>query len=109
MRSGVVFVMVGLAVLATAVVSEALELRGKQIRGVPGRNAQIISKAVELKKEAKIKRIEGGREGLCIDGGAMLCGTVAELTGKILKPGSYTVYPNLPKGVNEYSVTVVLE
>lgn len=109
MRRSAACVVAVAAVLAGAVVSEALELRGKQIRGVPGRNAQIVSAPVVLKAPAKIKKIEGGKEGLCIDGGRMLCGSVAELTGKTLQPGSYTVYPNLPNGVNEYGVTVFLE
>ncbi len=99
----------GVAVLVSAGVSEALELRGKQIRGVPGRNAQIVSTPVVLKAPAKVKRIEGGKEGLCIQGVKMMCGSVAELIGKTLQPGSYTVYPNLPQGVQEYSVTVVFE
>lgn len=109
MKGMVTAVSLGMLVVSGVAVSEALELKGTQVRGVPGRNAQIKSTPVHLTKPARIVRIEGGKEGLCIQGPTELCGTSAELTGRTLLPGSYTAYPNLPKGVNEYSVTVELK
>ncbi len=101
----------GTALLLSASLSSALEIRGTQIRGNAGRNAEIKSATVKLVKSAKIVKIEGGKEGLCIQSPAEtpLCGMPNELVGEVLKPGSYTTYPNLPKGVDQYSVTVYLK
>jgi hypothetical protein len=89
----------------------ATELKGTQISGAPGRDAQIISSTVKLAKPAKVDRIEGGKEGLCIQSPAEapLCGMPSELIGKTLKPGNYTVYPNIPTGKDRATVTVYLK
>lgn len=102
---------VGIGIIFGAVYCNALELKGTQIKGTPGRDAQIKSAAVKLAKPAKIVRIEGAPEGLCIQSPAEqpLCGSVKELVGKTLKPGSYTTYPNIPTGKDQASVTVVLQ
>lgn len=91
--------------------SEELVIKGTQIKGTPGHNAEIISKSVKLTKSAKIVKIDGAPEGLCIESPAEapLCGSVKELTGKTLKPGSYTAYPNIPTKKDRESVTVHLK
>lgn len=107
--------MVALTVITSLMASVsfcyAIEIRGTQIRGNAGRNAEIKSSPVKLSKPAKIDRIEGGKEGLCIQSPAEapLCGMPDELRGMTLQPGSYTAYPNLPKGKDQYSVTVYLK
>lgn len=107
--------LIGMAAVTTLILGAswcgATELQGTQIRGVPGRNAQLISTPVKLVKPAKVDRIDGGKEGLCIQSPAErpLCGSPSELIGKTLKPGSYTVYPNLPVGRDRASVTVYLK
>ncbi|MCE1226093.1 MAG: hypothetical protein LWW87_06335 [Geobacteraceae bacterium] len=101
----------GAMIVLSAVWCGAAELKGTQIKGAPGRDAQIISATVKLAKSAKVDRIEGGKEGLCIQSPAEqpLCGAPSELIGKTLKPGSYTVYPNIPEGKERASVTVHLK
>ncbi len=104
-------IITGSVLILSATWCFALELKGTQIKGVPGRDAQIISTPVKLVKPMKIDRIEGGRDGLCIQSPAEvpLCGDPSELKDRILKPGSYTVYPNIPTGKDRASVTVYLK
>ena len=101
----------GATIVLSAVWCGATELKGTQIKGTPGHDAQIISATVKLAKPAKVDRIEGGKQGLCIQSPAEqpLCGAPSELIGKTLKPGSYTVYPNIPEGKERASVTVYLK
>ena len=113
MRSISTVVMAGVLVIGIGSVGwgEELVIKGTQIKGTPGRNAEIISKTVKLAKAAKIIKIEGAPEGLCIESPAEapLCGSVQELTGKTLKPGSYTAYPNIPTKKERESVTIHLK
>ena len=101
----------GGAIVFGAVWCGATELKGTQIKGTPGHDAQIKSATVKLTKPAKIIKIEGAPEGLCIQSPAEqpLCGSVKELVGKTLRPGSYTTYPNIPNNRDQQSVTVHLQ
>lgn len=103
--------MTGMALLLSASLCAAVELKGTQIKGTPARDAQIVSTPVKLTSPVKVERIEGGREGLCIQSPAEppLCGNHSELIGKTLNPGSYTVYPNIPAGKDQATVTVYLK
>lgn len=107
----IVTMMMSAVLVSGATWATALELRGTQIKGTAGRDAQIKSQSVKLTKPAKIIKIEGAPEGLCIQSPAEepLCGSVKELVGKILKPGSYTTYPNIPNNKDQQSVTVYLQ
>lgn len=100
-----------MAMLMSATVCSAIELKGTQIKGNAGRSAEIKSATVKLTKSAKITKIEGGKSGLCIQSPAEepLCGEPKELIGKTLKPGNYTTYPNIPEGRESASVTVHLK
>jgi len=113
MKKTVLVAAAGLVGIFSAIACQAEELviKGTQIKGTPGRNAEIISKSVKVSKTVKIVKIEGAPEGLCIESPAEapLCGTVAELTGKRLKPGSYTAYPNIPIKKERQSVTIYLK
>lgn len=113
MRRTISFVVVAMFGLLVGNVCQAedLVIKGTQVKGTPGHNAEIISSAVKLSKPAKIVKIEGAPEGLCVQSPAEapLCGSAAELTGKTLKPGSYTTYPNIPMKKDRQSVTVYLK
>jgi len=108
---GMSVIIAGIVLVMSATWSDAMELKGTQIKGTPGHDAQIISTPVKLTKSAKVERIEGGKEGLCIQSPAEapLCGTPSELTGKTMKPGSYMVYPNIPNNKDRASVTVFIK
>lgn len=103
-------VMTGL-LAGTVCQAEELVIKGTQVKGTAAKSAEIISSAVKLTKSARIVKIEGAPEGLCIQSPAEapLCGEAAELTGKTLKPGSYTTYPNIPNKKDRQSVTVHLK
>lgn len=107
----VLALLLGTSLVLSAAWCGAVELKGTQIKGVPGRDAQIKSTTVKLTTSAKIVKIEGAPEGLCIQSPAEepLCGTVKELIGRKLKPGSYTTYPNIPNNKDQQSVTVYLQ
>jgi ribosomal protein L2 len=104
-------VLAAVTLMFSASVCSAIELKGTQIKGNAGRNAEIKSATVKLAKAAKITKIEGGKAGLCIESPAEapLCGEPKELIGKTLKPGNYTTYPNIPEGKESASVTVILK
>ncbi len=104
-------ILTGSVLIVSATCCYAMELKGTQIKGIPGRDAQIISTPVKIVKPMKVDRIEGGKEGLCIQSPAEvpLCGDPSELKGKTLKPGSYTIYPNIPTGKDRASVIVYLK
>jgi hypothetical protein len=108
---GMTVIVAGAVLVLSAAWCGATELKGTQIKGTPGHDAQIKSTPVKLTKAAKVDRIEGGKEGLCIQSPseAPLCGEPSKLIGKTLKPGSYTVYPNIPNNKDQASVTVFLK
>lgn len=84
-------------------------LRGSQTRGAPGRNAKLNSDPVTIKRPAVISSVEGGRVGFWIEGTRTInFNSPAEARGVSLPAGTYRVYPNLPRDVETYSVTVFL-
>ena len=113
MKKGMVVLLAGAIAVLSSVACQAEELviRGTQIKGNAGRNAEIVSKTVKLKKSAKIVKIEGAPERLCIQSPAEapLCGEASELIGKKLAPGNYTAYPNIPMNKERQSVTIHLK
>jgi hypothetical protein len=107
----VIALAISLTTLGTVCHGNDLLIKGTQIRGTAGRNAEIISRTVKLSTPARITKIEGAPEGLCIQSPAEqpLCGNTADLLGKVLKPGNYTTYPNIPMNKERQSVTVHLK
>jgi hypothetical protein len=84
-------------------------LRGWQYRGAPGRNAKLESEPVTIRRGAVIESVEGGRAGFWIEGTRRFSfDTPAAARGASLPAGTYQVYPNLPRGAESASVTVVL-
>jgi hypothetical protein len=113
MKKTLAVISVAVSLMAFGAVCQGNELviKGTQIKGNAGRNAEIISKTVKLTTPAKITKIEGAPEGLCIESPAEqpLCGSTADLIGRTLKPGSYTTYPNIPTNKERQSVTIHLK
>lgn len=94
-----------------------VQLYGEQLRGA-GKNAELISEAVLLTSEMKIVKVEGENEGFWIESQTGVVqsfyldesGTFfPEAIGYVLKPGKYTVYPNLSSGINKATVRIYLE
>ncbi len=107
------FIMVMVVVFAFAVsaaFAQDLVIKGTQIRGTAGKNAEIKSIPVKLAKDVKIIKVEGAPEGFCVipAGSNSICGG-KELIGRVLKAGSYTAYPNLPKGKDQMTVSVYVK
>lgn len=89
---------------------DRIAIRGTQERGVPGRNATLVSSPVRLRKPGVIDSVEGGRAGFWIEGRVrMTFDSPGEAVGTTLPAGTYRVYPNLPRGVDSASVTVYVE
>jgi hypothetical protein len=98
------------AFVVSAAFAQDLVIKGTQIRGTAGKNAEIKSTPVKLTKDVKIIKVEGAPEGFCVipAGSDPICGG-NELIGKGLKAGSYTAYPNLPKGKDQMTVSVYVK
>lgn len=96
------------AVLAQATVA----ITGKQIRGVPGRNAELISKGVMLPKGGTITRVDCGGDGFWIEDDKGVVNewrVAAQGVGAPLDPGGpYRAYPFLKNGQAQTSVTLTV-
>jgi hypothetical protein len=93
--------------LAAQTRTDVIILSGKQIRGSMDRKGKIIGKAITLKHPAAVIRVDGGKDGFCITGTAIIC-SGEELIGTKLKPGTYSVFPNVPEGKDEDTVIIYL-
>jgi hypothetical protein len=113
-KNGILRSIIAMVVVFTFVVSAAfaqdLVIKGTQIRGTGGKNGEIKSTPVKLAKDAKIVKVEGAPEGFCVfpAGDNAICGG-NELIGRVLKAGSYTAYPNLPKGKDQMTVSIYVK
>lgn len=109
-RKIVVSMFVILAFVVSIAYAADLVIKGTQIRGTASRNAEIKSTPLKLTKDAVITKVDGAPEGFCVvpAGGNLLCGG-KELVGRTLKAGSYTAYPNLPKGKDQMTVSVFVK
>lgn len=86
---------------------QRVAIRGTQERGVPGRNATLVSNPVKLSKPGTIDSVEGGRAGFWIEGARrMSFDSPGDAVGTTLPAGTYRAYPNLPRDANTASVTV---
>jgi hypothetical protein len=94
-----------------------IQLYGEQIRGAD-KNAELISEPVLVTQEMKIVKIEGENNGFWIES---LSGVLQSFyldepgvffpnaIGYVLKPGKYSVYPNLSSGKDKATVKIYLE
>lgn len=94
-----------------------VQFYGEQIRGA-NKNAELICEAILITGEMKIVKIEGDNEGFWIESQSGVLQSFyldesgkyyPEAIGYILKPGKYTVYPNLSEGKNKATVKIFLE
>jgi hypothetical protein len=104
-----------LLIFLTLTLSEAaaLEIAGTYVRGEAGINGKKISKPVHIKSPHLVIRVDGAPDGFCLErksdaGDEVLC-TGSEITGKILQPGTYTVFPSPPTDKHKETVSVYLQ
>ncbi|MBF0565683.1 MAG: hypothetical protein HQK89_10605 [Nitrospirae bacterium] len=86
---------------------DAIVLSGTQIRATMNSRGRIASVAVTLKHPVTVIRVDGGKDGFCITGSAIICSS-EELIGTTLAPGTYKVFPNVPEGKEVGKVTIYL-
>ncbi|MEO5357592.1 MAG: hypothetical protein H7844_09885 [Nitrospirae bacterium YQR-1] len=91
----------------------ALEITGIYIRGEAGISGKKISKPVKVTSPHLVIRVDGAPDGFCLErttktGNEVLC-TGTEITGKILQPGTYTVFPSPPADKRRETVSVYLQ
>ena len=105
----VLLVVLSLALTGLAVAAD-ITASGTQIRGNPGKNAELKAKPFTLKKDSAIAAAQDGGAGFWIDkqGGGMVKSfdTAKSAVGFKLKAGTYSAYPNLKPGQNSATVTL---
>ncbi len=95
----------------TMALPEQVTIRGRQERGVPGRNAVLESAPVKLRRAGVINSVDGGQAGFWIvsyDGERLIFDSAAEAIGTQLDAGTYQAYPNLPRGADTATVAVTV-
>lgn len=106
----------GCLFLLAAHVSDAAEysLKGKQIRGTPGKNAKLESSPVSIPKSVTIVRcqIHPADAGFWFQeqqGSIVRFDSCDKARNAKIPKGVWTVYPNLKTGVNEAGISIVLK
>lgn len=111
-RRVLTIVLLALFCAVTVWAQQRIAISGKQIRGVPGRNAELISKGVTLSGNATIVEVNCGGDGFWIEddmGVVMEYPKAQDAVGKPLDAGGpYRVYPFLKDGQAETSVSIVV-
>ncbi len=104
-----------LILLPVLAFTQTIELSGKQTKRGQFAAAKLVSEPVELTSTATITKVKGAPGGFWINqkDGYKIKNIYKfwdsnKAIGKTLKKGTYTVYPNLPKGKEEASVVVYL-
>lgn len=98
-----------LAVISFCMVAEAqVTLTGKQYKGRPGKNAELICKPIVIKEAMRIVKITGDNRGFRITKGTGKTwqywkSNDKSAIGLVLQPGRYFVYPNLPRYGKNYA------
>lgn len=114
MRTRTLLALLGLLVLAAgmALAQTNIALSGKQIRGVPGRDAQLVSTGVMLPRAGTISQVACGGDGFWIEDDMGVVNewrVPAQAVGAPLDAGGpYRVYPFLKKDQDETSVSVTV-
>jgi len=96
--------------------AETVILSGIQTKGGHFFSSKLESDPINLPRTGKIIKIEGQHKGFWINKKkdyrverTYRYSKSSEAKNKTLKPGTYTVYPNLPKGASEARVKVYVE
>lgn len=102
-----------LVLLAGASVAQTtVALTGKQIRGVPGRNAELISTGVMLPRGGTISQVACGGDGFWIEDDMGVVNEWRDARQAVGAPldagGPYRVYPFLKDGQDQTSVTLTI-
>ncbi len=107
-------VLLALFLVTPMYMASAETLSGTQTSGSAGSNAKLQCTAITISKPMTISAVSGNNAGFWVVKGNT---TVAQYykpndtsaIGTTLQPGTYTVYPNLPKGSSSASVTLTLK
>jgi len=94
---------------------DVIKLSGTQTRGNMGRNAQIHSSPVVLRKNRTVVSVSGYNRGFWIN--SKKYGKIAsyyksndrDVIGLVLERGTYYIYPNLGQRQSSGSVTIKLK
>lgn len=99
------------ACLVVTVEAGSVTATGKQTRGTPGHNAELIGGSFEIPGgvTARITDVECSGAGFWIEGAVQKnFDSAAQAKGQTLGTGRYRALPNLKPGQNEASVSVTL-
>jgi hypothetical protein len=106
----VVILVIGL--MAAAAQADRVTGSGEQIRGVGGRNGQLIGKPFTLAKASKLVAVRCSGDGFWIEGGGGVRRFPRSLPeypkGIVIAAGTYRVFPNLRVGQDRAAVVIQL-
>lgn len=91
---------------------EIITIKGEQTKSVADTNTSLVCKTLKLSHSVKITKAEGNCNGFWIQKGNITIHNFkrAERSiGTVLKPGSYTVYPELKPRQYKASITLTLK
>ncbi|PLX13909.1 MAG: hypothetical protein C0598_02570 [Marinilabiliales bacterium] len=91
---------------------EIITVTGEQTKSKVDTNTSLVCKTLKLSKSLKIIKAEGNCDGFWIQKGNITIHNFKKMErsiGTVLKPGSYTVYPELKPRHNKASITITLK
>ncbi|PLX01341.1 MAG: hypothetical protein C0595_14960 [Marinilabiliales bacterium] len=91
---------------------EIMTITGEQTKSIADTNTSLVCKTLKLSHSAKITKAEGNCAGYWIQKGNITIHNFKKperSIGTVLKPGSYTVYPELKPRQTKASITITLE
>lgn len=101
------------ALTGASLAQSTLALTGKQIRGVPGRNAELISNGIMLPRAGTIVQVACGGDGFWIEDDMGVVNEWRDARQAVGAPldagGPYRVYPFLKDGQEQTSVTLTIQ
>jgi len=105
-----------LILLPVLAFTQTIKLSGKQTKRGQFAAAKLVSEPVELTSSATITKVKGAPGGFWINRkesyrveNVYKFWDSDKAIGKTLEKGTYTVYPNLPRGEEEANVVIYLE
>lgn len=105
-------IIISLSILInTNLFSQEITISGEQIKATPDKETQLISNTIKIKTSMKIDRVEGNCTAFWIQKTNITIHKFNKLEkciGIILKPGKYTIYPELKAGQQKAKIKIVL-
>lgn len=108
------FILITVFILSVSILQEPdiITIKGEQTKSLADTNTSLICKTLKLTHSVKIIKAEGNCDGYWIQKGNITIHNFKKperSIGTVLKPGSYTVYPELKPRQNKASIKLTLE